>query len=317
MPSAEERAALADSARRILDQCGLPRAGYGQRANRELWRRLADLGVVSALAPDSADGLGLALADIGGVLAELGRACYAGPFVTCAIGATTLLSGIGDTELLPKVAAGDVIAVVADGPVVDNAALADVLLVVDGDTVRLVNDFTVEDTVTLDGSRSFGTVTYADAEPLGTDGDAVAAARDRMLAGWLADGLGTAQRVFDLAVEHAKARVQFGVPIGSFQAVQHMLVDAFAALEAGRLAVENALAHAESAPADRHRAVTLAAAWGCDRFFDVAATAIAVFGGIGFTWEHDAHLYYKRLLTLQGLYGGSPAALEELAALTL
>jgi alkylation response protein AidB-like acyl-CoA dehydrogenase len=161
-------------------------------------------------------------------------------------------------------------------------------------------------------------VSYADAQPLSTDArEAIAAMRDRVLAAWLADGLGAAQAMFDIAMEHAKTRIQFGVPIGSFQAVQHLLVDAFSTLQAGKFSVETALTAADADPDERHRAVTMAAAWCCDGFFNVAATTIAVLGGIGFTWEHDAHLYYKRLLTLQTMRGGSPAALEELAALTL
>ena len=298
MPSQEERAALADSVRRRLTEAGLPRKGYGEPPDRDLWRKLADLGVVAALAPESADGLGLSLVDVGDVLRELGRACYSGPFTASAVAATTLL--------------------IADGPVVDNGTLADVVLVVDGDTVRMTDSFDATDAATIDGSRSFATVSYADAQPVATDAaHAIARTRDTVMAAWLADGLGAAQTAFDLAMAHAQTRVQFGVPIGSFQAVQHLLVDAYATLQAGRLAVENALAAADGDPAEFHRAVTMAAAWCCDGFFEVAASGIAVLGGIGFTWEHDVHLYYKRLLTLQTTGGGSTAALEELASLTL
>jgi alkylation response protein AidB-like acyl-CoA dehydrogenase len=315
---AVERAALADSVRRLLAEAGLPRKGYGEPPDRDLWRKLADLGVVAALAPESADGLGLSLADVGGVLKELGRACYSGPFVASAVGATTLLSAIGDTDLLGKVVAGDVIATVVDGDVVDSGTLADVLLIVDGDAVRMTEDFTATDAPTIDGSRSLATISYADAQPLAQSAaDAIAAMRDHVMAAWLADGLGAAQAVFDLAMAHAQTRVQFGVPIGSFQSVQHLLVDAYATLQAGRLSVENALAGADGEPDDFHRAVTMAAAWCCDGFFEIAATGIAVLGGIGFTWEHDAHLYYKRLLSLQATRGGSAAALEELARLTV
>ncbi|MFL6239842.1 MAG: acyl-CoA dehydrogenase family protein [Actinomycetes bacterium] len=318
MPGVEERAALADSVRRLLAQAGLPRACYGEAPDRDLWRKLADLGVVAALAPESTDGLGLALADVGGVLSELGRSCYSGPFIASAVGATTLLAGLADADLLPKVVSGDLIATVVDGSPVDNAVLADVLLVIDGDSVSVVHDFRAEESKTLDGSRSLGTVSYTDAQPLASDvAEVIATTRDRIMASWLADGLGAAQAIFDLAMEHAKTRVQFGVPIGSFQAVQHLLVDAFSTLQAGRFAVETALAAAEADAAERHRAVTMASAWCCDGFFQVAATAIAVLGGIGFTWEHDAQLYYKRLITLQTMRGGSTAALEELAALTL
>ena len=319
MSSREERAALADPVRRLLADAGLPRRGYGEPPDRDLWRKLADVGVVAALAPERVDGLGLSLADLGDVLVELGRACYSGPFVASAVGATTLLAEIDDDDLLPKIVAGDLIAVVADGDTaVDNAALADVLLAIDGDTVSIIEDFSAEAVDVMDGSRSFATVSYDEARPIAAGASAaIAVMRDRVITAWVADGLGAAQRAFELAMSHAQTRVQFGVPIGTFQAVQHLLVDAYATLEAGRLSVENAVVAPDADAAERHRAATMATAWCCDGLFNVAATAISVFGGIGFTWEHDVHFYYKRLMTLQTMRGGSTAALEELAALTL
>ncbi len=119
-----------------------------------------------------------------------------------------------------------------------------------------------------------------------------------------------------MALEYAKEREQFGKPIGSFQAVQHLCADMLRAVELGRAAAYYAAWACDAADgAERHRAATIAAAFAADGFYRVGATAIQVFGGIGFTWEHDIHLFYKRLLTLQQFQGSATDHLEELASI--
>ena len=109
----------------------------------------------------------------------------------------------------------------------------------------------------------------------------------------------------NLAVEYAKVRRQFDQPIGSFQAVQHLCVDMYEAVELARSGVIHALWAADAAePAERHRAALRAKAF-AGRLASVGDTAIQVFGGIGFTWEHDAHLYLKRLLGWSAFLGGT------------
>ena len=147
---------------------------------------------------------------------------------------------------------------------------------------------------------------------------AVAVTVDRLQTAWVVDGVGAAQAAMDLAVGYAKERRQFGVPIGSFQAVQHLCADMLRNVELARAAGYYACWALDSADrTEAHRAATMAAAFAADGLYAVAAAGIQVHGGIGYTWEHDAHLFYKRLLTLQGLGGGSADHLEELAALTL
>ena len=121
-----------------------------------------------------------------------------------------------------------------------------------------------------------------------------------------------------MAVDYAKERRQFDRPIGSFQAVQHVCADMLRAVELARAGAYYACWAADAADApERHRAATMAQAFAADELYGVGASLIQVHGGIGFTWEHDAHLYYKRLLTLKELAGGTPGQLEELAALIL
>jgi alkylation response protein AidB-like acyl-CoA dehydrogenase len=180
----------------------------------------------------------------------------------------------------------------------------------------------IEPKATVDGSRKRATLRL-DATPahrLG-DGDATAAVSetiDRVGTAAVVEGVGTAARALELSVEYAKTREQFGAPIGSFQAVQHLCADMLRAVELSRASAYYACWACDAASArERHRAVTMALAFATDELFRVGATAIQVHGGVGYTWEHDIHLFYKRLLTLQQ-YGGPPHThLEALAAIAL
>jgi len=184
-------------------------------------------------------------------------------------------------------------------------------------------------TPTVDGTRKHGTVVLdrAPGRRLGGRGidatDAVAAVVDRVLTALVVDGLGAAEVALGMAVAYAKERTQFDRPIGSFQAVQHLCADMLVSLELGRAGAYYALWAADEATqglehrAEAHRAATMAKAFAGDAFFRIGANAIQVFGGIGFTWEHDIHLFYKRLLTLQQAHGTGAEHLEELASLIL
>ena len=129
---------------------------------------------------------------------------------------------------------------------------------------------------------------------LGTGVEVFTAALDRAALALVSEQAGGARRVVDMATEYAKARYQFGRAIGSFQAVKHMCVDmlleAESALSAARFVAGSFAAHAPSRVAD----LALAQAYCSDAFVFVAATNIQVHGGIGFTWEHPAHLYLRR-----------------------
>jgi alkylation response protein AidB-like acyl-CoA dehydrogenase len=180
----------------------------------------------------------------------------------------------------------------------------------------------VEPRPTVDGSRKDATVTFdgAKAWRLGTGdaADAVARTLDRLATAYVVDGVGAAAQAMALAVDYAKERVQFDKPIGSFQAVQHLCADMLRALELGRAAGYYACWAADDAdPAEAHRAATMAKAFASDAYAQLGGTAIQVFGGIGFTWEHDIHLYYKRLLSLSVSLGNSSEHLAELARIAI
>jgi len=182
----------------------------------------------------------------------------------------------------------------------------------------------VEPTPTVDGSRKFARVTLTGATAWRLGGgdddarDAVSRTLDRLAVAHVVDGVGAAARALELTVEYAKTRVQFGKPIGTFQAVQHLCADMLRTVELGRAAAYYACWAADAAGGEEaHRAATLAAAFAADAFADLGGTAIQVFAGIGFTWEHDIHLFYKRLLTLSVALGTADDHLAELATLAI
>jgi alkylation response protein AidB-like acyl-CoA dehydrogenase len=125
--------------------------------------------------------------------------------------------------------------------------------------------------------------------------------------------VGGAQVCMEMSVEYAKVRVQFGRPIGSFQAIKHKCADMLVATESARSAAYYAGWAAAVGDVDLSIAAPLAKACCSDAYFDVAADTIQVHGGIGFTWEHDAHLYFKRAKTDQLLFGDSTRWRAELA----
>jgi alkylation response protein AidB-like acyl-CoA dehydrogenase len=299
------------------------RAAYDDATfDPEVWAGLEELGV-----------LDLDMVDSAVVLEELGRAVCPAPYAASAIGARTLvpaLSGIGTLALFEEGTryqwSSPSSRVDADGRLygtkvhVPDACAASVFVVTAGDGVYMTEGGSASATPTVDGSRKFGRVEFdgVPAERLSADMGDVARAIDRMIVAYVVDGVGAAQRALELAVEYAKERVQFDKPIGSFQAVQHLCADMLRTVELARAAAYYACWALDDAPAEEaHRAATLACAYASQAFPQLGGTVIQVFGGIGFTWEHDIHLYYKRLLTCASALGTASDHLEELAALAI
>jgi alkylation response protein AidB-like acyl-CoA dehydrogenase len=136
---------------------------------------------------------------------------------------------------------------------------------------------------------------------------------DMAMAGLCAEMVGTSQKALDMAVAYAKERVQFGKPIGSFQAVKHKCVDMMVQVENARsLTYYAAWAVDENVP-EAHQAVPMAKAYCSDMGKTVTSEAIQVHGGIGFTWEHDMHLFYRRALASEAAFGSAPVHREVVA----
>jgi alkylation response protein AidB-like acyl-CoA dehydrogenase len=274
----------------------------------EVWKGLVDLGVLDP---------GLGMIELGVVLEEMGRAVHPGPFLSTV---AALWALDPDDELASRIRDGSMVATVAlDLGHVPDAAAADVVLVRDGDHLYAIDDFDVAPVSTPDGTRKVGAVTVnGRGRRVNVGADDLQPAIDRWMIGYVVDGVGAASAALDLAVAYSHERMQFDRPIGSFQAVQHLCADMLTALELGRAGAYYGLWAADhSDAAELHRAATMAKAFASDAFFCIGADAIQVFAGIGYTWEHDAHLFYKRLLTLQHTLGGTREHLEELMAIVL
>lgn len=334
-----ERAGTADHVRPLLDDP----AG----TTADVWKGLADLGATGVLVDDCHGGAGMGMVEAGVVAEELGAALYPGPWLSTAVAVPRALSraGVDDGTLLSGIAAGTMIAtigplqgsrprvVVTDtGPIlhgevdaVPDAGASNALLILadddaddaDGTWLFAVDPESPGVTITVrpqvDPTHKLFDVGLdgAGARRLGAmSADALDGVVDDVLIASAAAAVGAARAVLELAVEYAKVRRQFGAPIGSFQAVAHLCVDMFETVELARSGVIHALWAADAAdPAERHLAAIRARAF-AGRLATVGDIAIQVFGGIGFTWEHDAHLYLKRLLGFSALLGGSDHYLE-------
>ena len=301
---------------------------------RSVWDGLRDLGLVD-----------LGMVDAAVVLEELGRACCPAPYASSVVGAASMLPELRTGEHIGALAVFEegaryewrtpatratraAEAWTLDGVKVHvpDATMADVFVVTAMDDAGALGAFRVmgadtQPTPTVDGSRKQGRVVLDGVPATRIDCDphsAIASALDRLGVAYVVDGVGAAQRALELAVEYAKQRVQFSKPIGSFQAVQHLCADMLRTVELGRAAGYYACWALDDAGDDEaHRAATLARAFAADAFPQLGGTAIQVFGGVGFTWEHDIHLFYKRLLTLSVALGTATEHLEELATLAI
>ncbi len=168
----------------------------------------------------------------------------------------------------------------------------------------------------MDRTRELGVLAFDGTPALFLGGEEAAALLvDRAATLASAEMLGAADHVLALAVQYAKDRVQFGKPIGSFQAVKHMLADALVDVEGMRSTSYYAAWCAAAADPERALSASMAKAWCSDASRRVMATGLQVHGGIGFTWEHEMHLYLKRAQLDQVSYGDAAAHRDRIATL--
>ena len=297
----DDQVALRDAARDLLDDLASParvRAHLATDAPYDavLWKAVVEQGWMAIAVPEAQGGLGLGPVELAVVLEEVGSHAAPIPFAESVLAARAL-SSAGDegAPWLTRLLDGSAIGCVASGagPVV-GAPVADVCVVVgDGDAVELI-DLTGAQPArepAMDVTRALGWVARESSTPLpGVD---VATVIDTAAVVTSALLLGGAVRVLDMAVAYAKDRVQFGKPIGSFQAVKHRCADMLVDVEGMRSTVYYA-AWSLGAGEDASVAASTAKVWCGDAGPRVMASALQVHGGIGFTWEHDLHLFLKR-----------------------
>jgi alkylation response protein AidB-like acyl-CoA dehydrogenase len=276
-------------------------AAEAARYDDALWREIVDLGWPGIAVPEQYGGQGLGAVELAVLLEELGYACAATPFLSTAVAAAVIAAGGTDEQRerwLPGLISGQTTAGIGTADLVVDGAGADVAVVIDDDGARLVAAPQTTPLVTIDPTRRFGLV-QGDGEPLAGE------AGDRLRAAVAAEVVGVCQRALEMTVEYVKERKQFGVAVGSFQAVAHRCAQMLLHTESARSTAYYAAWAAGAEPERLDEAAALAAAAAATGGREVAAGAIQAHGGIGFTWEADVHWLYKRAEVDRTLLGGA------------
>jgi alkylation response protein AidB-like acyl-CoA dehydrogenase len=296
-----------------------------------LWPLLSDLGWPGLLVPEEHGGLGLGMVDLVVVMEEMGRALFPGPYLSSAVLATLAARELGLGDLLARLAAGTVrgtvaldesghgdpidrIRIRANGrgtryrlegvaPMVLDAHTADFLLVPartrEGLHTFLVERFAAEPVAALDLSRNFARVELDDvvAMPVGGPGDHTALWRhvlDRAAVAVAAELIGVSEAANDVAIDYAQAREVFGKPLSKFQVTRHKAVDLLREIELARVGVHYAAWALDADAPEATTAVAMAKSYAAEAANHVGAECIQIHGGVGYTWDCDAHLYLRR-----------------------
>jgi alkylation response protein AidB-like acyl-CoA dehydrogenase len=349
----EEQEELRKTVRQFLDAKSAEAAVREQMETENgfdaaVWSQMGEqMGLQGLIVPEEFGGSGYSYVELGIVLEEMGRSLLCAPFFSTVVLAANTLIHSGDAAAqaahLPGIASGETIATLAftepsgkwdeSGITMQATASGDgytlsgtKMFVLDGHTANLiivaartaagVSLFAVDGGAagltrtalsTMDQTRKQAKLEFANtpATLIGTDGEGWSVL-DRVLdlaaVGLAAEQVGGAQKVLEMAVEYAKVRVQFGRPIGSFQAIKHKCADML-------LEVECAAELNDELPS----VASLAKAYCSEAYFHATAENIQIHGGIGFTWEHPAHLYFKRAKSSELLFG-DPTYHRELLA---
>jgi alkylation response protein AidB-like acyl-CoA dehydrogenase len=267
----------------------------------DLWGQISELGWPGIAIAEEDGGQGLGMVELAALLEEAGIACAPTPLLGTA-GAALVISAAGSdeqrAEWLPKLASGEATGSFggfADGrsTLFCDLPTADVVVTFDGEGALLapVSEVDSEPFEAIDATRSYGLVSEAAGERLPGD---VGAGRDRLAVAIAAELTGIAQRTMEMAVEYARERQQFGRPIGAYQAVGHRCAGMLLATEESRSLTYYAAWTADAEPESLPLAAAMAGARASDAGWEVPASALQVFGGIGFTWEHDLQFWLKR-----------------------
>ncbi|MGV0852310.1 acyl-CoA dehydrogenase IpdE2 [Mycolicibacterium phlei] len=308
----EERQLLRETVAALVEKHASPAAvraameserGYDE----SLWSLLCEqVGAAALVVPEELGGAGGELADAAVVLEELGKALVPTPLLGTTLAELALLAADEpDTDALEGLAEGSRIgAVVFDPGFVVNGDVADVVVAADGDRLTRWTRFTATPLKPMDLTRRLARVEADETADIGAD-PGLADTAALLLA---AEQIGAASRCLDLTVQYTKDRVQFGRPIGSFQALKHRMADLYVAVQSARAVVDEAIANPSPTSA------ALARFSATEAFNKVAAEAVQMHGGIAITWEHDIQLYFKRAHGSAQLLGPAREYLRRLEA---
>jgi alkylation response protein AidB-like acyl-CoA dehydrogenase len=278
-----------------------------------LWSELVQLGWPGIAVAQEHGGQGLGAVELAVLVEELGYACAATPLLSTAAAAAVIHATGTDEQRsrwLPGLASGELTAGIGTRELAADAAGAAVVVVLDGDDAQLISSPETDPFVSIDPTRRYATVA-GEGAPLGPG------AADRIRAAVAAEVVGVCQRALDMTLAYVKERRQFGVPVGSFQAVAHRCAEMLLHTESTRSTAYYAAWAAGADPQLLPEAAALAAAAAAAGGPSVTGSAIQMHGGIGFTWEADVHWLYKRAQLDAALLGGATrhrAALARQAA---
>jgi alkylation response protein AidB-like acyl-CoA dehydrogenase len=311
------------------------------------WAAMAEQGWLAIEVPEADGGLELGLVEITVLCEEIGRRLAAVPFLPTVLTLGALSTPEARAESWTKewreaLAQGDAVGAVAfcpsatlrvehaaseadavllsgESPPTEYAPSAGLVLVLTDDALYAVDQRERPHPVpvpAMDRTRELGILSFdgVAARRLG-DAGAAATLLDRAATLTSAEMLGAADHVLAMTVEYAKDRVQFGKPIGSFQAVKHMLADALVDVEGMRSTVYYAAWCGAAGDTERSLAASMAKSWCSDASRRVMGTGLQVHGGIGFTWEHDMHLYLKRAQLDQVSFGDAAFHRDRIAGI--
>ncbi|MEM7409462.1 MAG: acyl-CoA dehydrogenase family protein [Myxococcota bacterium] len=327
----------------VAGECPPPRlrelfdAGTGHDPG--LWKGLAEMGIPGLAIDEAHGGAGMQLLELAIVFEELGAGCLPGPLFGHALAGLAIQLAGSDAQRerwLPGIASGETLATVAFADGADGWDPEQWSLGLDGGSLRgqkqhvphgghaefcvvgvagggfavvetQADGVRCEDENGIDRGRPLATLHFDGAAAEILEGDAGAAARVRDAAAVLlaAEAFGAAWRLVTMTTEYAKTREQFGTPIAQFQGVKHQLADMATQVEASRALYWYA-AHAwDELPAESAHAAALAKSHITDRAIEVARASVELHGGLGFTWECDVQLWFKRVL-FDRAWGGTP-----------
>ncbi len=293
-----------------------------------LWKAAAEQGWLAVTVPEEHEGLGLGMVEAQVIARALGAGTVPGPWRGTVLAAEAVrLAGSDEQKAawLPRLAAGEAFgAFAARGtapgalPAVEYGGIADVVVATGADGMVLVTGAQATPRGSYDGTVRLADLAAAEGEPLpGATPRVSADLRARATVLVAADLVGIAREAITRTVAYDRDRKQFGVPVGSFQAIKHDLADLHVAVTMAEHAALYAAHAVDVGQDDRDLAVAVAKAKTGDAALAATAAMIQYHGGIGYTWEHEAHFFYKRAKRLAGQLGDATAHRARIAELTI
>ncbi|MFK7916057.1 MAG: acyl-CoA dehydrogenase family protein [Pseudomonadales bacterium] len=307
-----------------------------------VWAQLSgELGLAGTHFPEACGGHGFGAVELGIIAQEMGRTLYCGPFFSSCVMAGSAIMNVASAQqqerLLPELAAGSRLATLVLGDVsttdrvgqtigadnerlrgtaalVVDAHIADVFIVAAQAAGAVsfyevaASDVQVAPQQSLDPTRKLSTVTLdnAPAQRLGDSGDArIDLLWDQLSTALAHEMIGGAEHLFESTIDYMKLRVQFGRAIGSFQALKHRCADLLLELELAKAMTFEAARYLATGKGDA-AAPSMAKSLASDAYLSIARQAIQLRGGIGFTWEEDTHLWFKRAKSSE-VFLGTPS----------